>query len=108
MKIRNPIVALAATIAVIQPAIAADPAAGRRKAAQCQTCHGIDGIATIPIAPHLAGESAIYIETQLKAFRNGKREHEMMTVVARGLSDEDISDLAAWYSSIRIEAKMPE
>ncbi len=81
---------------------------GRKKAKQCRTCHGIDGIARIPIAPHLAGESRVYLETQLKAFRNGKREHEMMTVVAKGLSDADISDLAAWYSAIEISVTVPE
>ena len=87
---------------------AADPAAGRALARQCQTCHGLDGIAQIPIAPNLAGESRIYIETQLKAFRSGKREHEIMSVVAKGLSDEDISNLAAWYESIKITATMPD
>ena len=91
-----------------QPAAAADAAAGRQKARQCQTCHGIDGIAKIPIAPHLAGESRMYLETQLKAFRSGKREHEMMSVVAKHLSDEDISDLAAWYASIEISVKVPQ
>ncbi len=97
---------MAAIIGV--PAIAADMKAGKEKARACRTCHGIDGIARIPIAPHLAGESQVYIETQLKAFRNGKREHEMMTVVAEDLSDEDISDLAKWYSSIKITATLPE
>ncbi|MEM9370605.1 MAG: cytochrome c [Pseudomonadota bacterium] len=86
----------------------ADAAAGKKKAGQCRTCHGLDGIAQIPIAPHLAGESQIYLETQLKAFRSGKREHEMMTVVAKGLSDDDIRDLSAWYASIKITAEMPE
>ena len=90
------------------PAAAADAAAGRQKARQCQTCHGIDGIATIPIAPHIAGESQIYLETQLKAFRSGKREHEIMSVVAKDLSDADIADLSAWYASIKITATMPE
>ena len=99
---------LAAATAAAAPAMAADAAAGRQKARQCQTCHGIDGIAKIPIAPHLAGESQIYLETQLKAFRSGKREHEMMSVVAKDLSDEDISDLAAWYASIQIKATLPE
>lgn len=93
---------------VAMPALAADPEAGRRKAAQCQTCHGIDGIAKMPIAPHIAGESQVYLETQLKAFRSGKREHEIMSVVAAGLSDEDIADLAAWYSSILFEVTLPE
>ncbi|HMA16602.1 MAG TPA: cytochrome c [Kiloniellaceae bacterium] len=102
------LLALAAGAAAALPAMAADAAAGRQKARQCQTCHGLDGIAKIPIAPHLAGESQIYLETQLKAFRSGKREHEMMSVVARDLSDEDISDLAAWYASIQIKATLPE
>ena len=88
--------------------LAADAKAGRGLAArQCQVCHGLDGIARIPIAPHLAGESEIYLQVQLKAFRSGKREHEMMSVVARDLSDDEIADLAAWYASIRITAEMP-
>ncbi len=89
-------------------AAAADAAAGREKAGMCRTCHGIDGVARIPEAPNLAGESAIYLQTQLKAFRGGKRTHEMMSVIAAGLSDEDIADLSAWYSSIEISVKMPE
>ena len=102
------LIAAAATMLAIPVTFAADLEAGKKKARQCSTCHGIDGIAKIPIAPHLAGESQVYIETQLKAFRNGKREHEMMTVVAKGLSDEDISDLAKWYAAIEITATMPE
>ncbi len=89
-------------------AFAADPAEGRKLASQCKTCHGLDGIARIPIAPNLAGESQIYIQNQLKAFRSGKREHEMMSVVARNLTDQQIADLAAWYQSIEITARMPE
>jgi len=92
----------------LQTATAADAAAGRQKAKQCQTCHGIDGIAKIPIAPHIAGESEIYLATQLKAFRSGKREHEIMSVVAKNLSDEDIADLAAWYASIEFSVTLPE
>lgn len=88
--------------------LAADAKAGRALAAKCQVCHGLDGIAKIPIAPHLAGESEIYLQTQLKAFRSGKREHEMMTVVAKDLTDQEISDLAAWYASIAISVTMPE
>lgn len=99
---------IAACVLAATPALSADPAEGRKKAGQCQVCHGIDGIARIPIAPHLAGESKIYLETQLKAFRSGKRSHEMMSVVAQGLTDEDISDLSAWYASIRITATLPE
>lgn len=104
-----PTLALAATLAIMTwQAQAADPETGRALASKCRTCHGLDGIAKIPIAPHLAGENRIYIETQLKAFRSGKRQHEMMSVIAKNLSDEEISDLAAWYESIEITATMPE
>lgn len=92
----------------VHQAAAADPAAGRQLAGQCATCHGIDGIAKIPIAPNIAGESQIYIETQLKAFRSGEREHEMMSVVAANLTDEQISDLGAWYESIEVSVTVPE
>lgn len=99
---------LVASLGVVVGTQAADPANGRALASKCQTCHGLDGIAKIPIAPHLAGESRIYLETQLKAFRSGKREHEMMSVIAKDLSDTEISDLSAWYESIQITATMPE
>ncbi|MEM1345675.1 MAG: cytochrome c [Pseudomonadota bacterium] len=90
------------------PAHAADAAAGRKKARMCSTCHGIDGLARVPIAPNLAGESEVYLQTQLRAYRSGKRVHEMMSVVAGSLSDDDIADLAAWYASIIVEVRLPE
>ena len=99
--------AVAAIAVTLSAASAADPKAGRKKAAVCKTCHGIDGIAEIPIAPHIAGESQIYLATQLKAFRSGKRQHEIMSIIAGQLSDEDIFDISAWYSSITFTATMP-
>ncbi len=96
------------TLVQTPSAQAADAAAGREKAKACRTCHGIDGVARIPIAPHIAGESQIYLATQLKAFRSGKRTHEIMSVIAGQLSDEDIDDLAAWYASIEFSVTVPE
>ena len=82
-----------------------DREAGRKLSGQCRTCHGADGYAQIPIAPHIGGEPVSYLTAQLKAFRDGTREHEMMTIVARNLSDQQIADLAAWYGghSVRVE-----
>ena len=100
--------ALIAACSIASPSLAQDAALGRTLAGQCRTCHGLDGIAQIPIAPNLAGESQIYLEKQLKAFRSGERENEMMSVVAKNLTDEQISDLSAWYASIKITATMPE
>lgn len=76
-----------------------DPAAGRKLAGMCRTCHGIDGYAKVPIAPHIGGENPAYISHQLSAFRSGARQHEMMSVVAASLSDQQIADLAAWFSA---------
>ena len=86
---------------------AADPQAGRTKAAACAVCHGQAGISTLPNAPHLAGQPALYVEEQLRNYRSGARRHEQMNVVAKPLSDADIGELAAWYASIRIQATPP-
>jgi cytochrome c553 len=87
--------------------VAADRQAGRAKAATCALCHGQNGISTVPDAPHLAGQPALYVEVQLRNYRGGTRRHEVMSLIAKPLSDTDIADLAAWYASIRIEATLP-
>ena len=88
--------------------LAQDAKAGREKARQCSLCHGELGIANAPNAPNLAGENAAYVSAQLKAFRDGDREHHQMTIIASGLSDQDIADLAAWYAAISVEATAPQ
>ncbi len=75
------------------------------RAAQCATCHGPEGISTAPDAPNLAAQPKGYLADQLKAFRSGKRVHEVMNVVARPLSDADIEQLAQWYSAIEIDLR---
>lgn len=86
-------------------ALTAEPPPGRAKARPCATCHGPLGISSAPDAPHLAGQPRIYLAEQLKAFRSGKRRHEVMNVIAKPLSDADIADLSEWYSSLHIEAR---
>ena len=94
--------------AISGPVHAGDPAAGRKIANMCRTCHGIDGYAAIPIAPHIGGEPKEYLESQLMAYKTGLREHEMMSVVAGGLSAQQISDVAAWYASHTAQATLPD
>ena len=77
----------------------ADPA-GAPEA--CGACHGVDGLHQIPEAPNLAGEANIYIDTQLKAFRSGKRRHEIMSEVAAEMTDAEIRSAADWYASLGI------
>ncbi len=86
---------------------AGDLAEGRAKAVQCAVCHGIDGLAKQPLVPNLAGNSEIYLKKQLDAFRAGKRQHEQMTIIAQGLSDQDVADLVAWYSGIKVSVELP-
>jgi cytochrome c553 len=99
---------MAALATVPGPVAAADAAAGRGKAQACVPCHGANGLSSQPNAPNLAGQPALYVAEQLRAYRSGRRNHEVMTVVARGLSENDVDDLAAWFESIRVEAKPPE
>jgi cytochrome c553 len=102
---------LAAALAALAagPAFAADPAAGKQVAqGTCAVCHGLDGIAKVPDAPHLAAENVEYLMRQLKAFKSGERKHEQMSIIAESLSEEDMANTAAWYSSIKIKAEMPQ
>ena len=87
---------------------AQDIDAGRKVAGMCRTCHGIDGIAQIPVAPTIGGEPASYLADQLKAFRSGVRVNEMMSVVAAGLTDQQIADVTAWYASHVAVAALPQ
>ncbi len=104
--------ASAALIAVVfgaGPTFAADPAAGKKVAqGTCAVCHGLDGIAKNPDAPHLAAENVEYLMRQLKAFKTGERKHEQMSIIAQGMSDAQMADVSAWYSQIKIKAEMPQ
>lgn len=74
---------------------------GAGKIGVCVACHGQDGHGTAPIYPNLAGQNAEYMVNAMKAYRAGEREGGMsmvMTPMAAGLSDEDIVDLAEYYS----------
>ena len=86
---------------------ARDPVAGKERAAMCATCHGPLGLSQLPNAPNLAGQPALYLAEQLKNYRSGKRQNEMMQVMAKPLTDQEIDNLAAWYESIRISVAVP-
>lgn len=75
--------------------------------ALCQTCHGVDGLGTSAGIPNLSGQKEDYIIIQLKAFRASHRQHAQMSIIAQMLSDEDIDNVAAWYSSIKISLELP-
>ncbi len=83
---------------------AGDAAAGAGKSAVCTACHGADGIGLVPIYPNLKGQQVAYLESSLKAYREGQRtggNAAIMTPMAKNLSDEDIADLAAYYGAMK-------
>jgi cytochrome c553 len=73
--------------------------AGQAKTATCAACHGVDGNSSNPEWPSLAGQHAQYIVKQLKAFKGGTRQNPTMAPMAMGLSDQDMEDVAAYFSS---------
>lgn len=82
-------------------AMAGDPENGRVKARQCQACHGMDGLSKLPEAPNLRGQIETYLVKAIHDFKEGNRHNEIMNTVAAKLSEEDIENLAAYYTSLQ-------
>jgi cytochrome c553 len=80
-------------------AIAGDAAAGKAKSAICAACHGATGESPNPLWPNLAGQKEQYLAKQIKAFRDGDRKDPMMAPMVASLSDDDIANLAAYFSA---------
>ncbi|MFM7627077.1 MAG: c-type cytochrome [Gammaproteobacteria bacterium] len=90
--------ALALAPAAVRADNAAAATAGEAKAAVCSACHGVNGNSVNPEWPNLAGQGSAYIKEQLKLFRAGHRNNLVMYPLAVALTDDDIRDLAAYYS----------
>ncbi len=78
-----------------------DPAAGAQKNSMCQGCHGIPGYRyAYPVyhVPRLGGQHAQYIVSALKSYKEGLRPNPTMHAIAASLSEQDMEDLAAYYS----------
>lgn len=103
----NKILSLIVATVVALPATAADLENGRSLSRSCSSCHGKLGIARDPEVPHLAGQSARYIEKSLMDFQKGERQDRRMSLIVNNLSEEDIKDLAAWFSSLEISVVDP-
>jgi cytochrome c553 len=79
-------------------------AAGKDKTASCAGCHGEDGNSMMPTFPKLAGQHPSYLTRQLQAFKEGKRNDPVMSGMAMAVNDEDMADIAVYYSSQNISA----
>jgi len=86
---------------------AADLKAGTEVAQGCVMCHGQNGLSMMPGTPSLAGQSDIYLVSQLKQFRDGKRHNEVMNIIAKPMSDADIENVSAWFARFEVEVKNP-
>jgi cytochrome c553 len=75
---------------------------GKEKAATCVSCHGEHGNSMVSTFPKLAEQHSSYLVKQLHAFKDGSRKDPMMSSAAMGLSDQDIIDIAAYYSEQEI------
>ncbi len=98
-KLMIPFVA-AVLVASSGAVLAGDAAAGKAKAVTCSGCHGANGISISPMWPNLAGQKEAYLAKQLKDFRSGSRNDPVMSGMAKPLSDDDIANLAAYFSSL--------
>ena len=89
--------------ASVQLALAqGDAAVGRSKAAICATCHGAEGNSELPMNPKLAGQNATYITKQLMDYKSGVRSNPTMSAMVLNLSEQDMQDISAWYSSQQV------
>ena len=93
-------------------AYAADFLLGKEKAATtCSGCHGIDGQATSggnsSLTPNITAQQKEYILEKLKDYKSGKINHPQMSLIAQMLSDNDIENVAEWYSNIKISIELP-
>ena len=78
-----------------------DAVAGKKKAVACFGCHGADGMSLSPNYPNLAGQKESYLIKQLQAFRAGTRINPIMSPMAKSLSESDVANVAAFFSSLK-------
>ena len=100
--------ALAPALAAAQtPAPAGDAMRGAQKVQMCQGCHGILGWRTaypeVYRVPKIAGQHPAYIVAALKEYKGGQRSHPSMDAIAASLSDQDMADVAAYYSQTPLQ-----
>ena len=88
------------SVAISGTALAADPVAGKDKAKTCAACHGENGLSQAPNFPHLAGQYSDYIVRALKDYKSGARKNPIMQGQVANLSEQDMEDIAAFYSKL--------
>ncbi len=90
---------LSLTIAWSTSVVAGDASAGKAKSTTCVACHGATGTSSIPNYPNLCGQKEAYLTKAIKAYQSGARNEPMMKPMVANLSDDDVANLAAYFSS---------
>ncbi|HEX6019462.1 MAG TPA: c-type cytochrome [Burkholderiaceae bacterium] len=95
---------VAAPMAVQAADIKGDAGAGSKKVAMCYGCHGLARYQTdfpqVYKVPKIAGQNAKYMVAALDEYRSGGRKHPSMQAIAGSMSDQDIADVAAYFSAL--------
>jgi cytochrome c553 len=91
--------ALTSALCVSGAAVAGNAAAGKEKAKVCAACHGADGNTPVADNPKLAGQHPDYIIKALQGYKSGTRKSPIMAPMGSNLSQRDMEDLAAYFSS---------
>ena len=82
-------------------ASAGDAAAGQAKFGTCASCHGANGVSTVPGTPSLAGKDEAYIKAALTAYKTGAKDNATMKAMTATLSDADIDNIAAYVATLK-------
>jgi cytochrome c553 len=105
MKLSNLIFCAMIAAGINVQATAADLTAGEKVSQSCALCHGQFGITSMAGTPSIAGQPEVYLSSQLKQFRDGKRQNAVMGQMAKPLSDADIENVSAWFAQFEVELK---
>ena len=105
MKLSNLIFCAMMAAGIHTQSYAADLVAGEKISQSCALCHGQFGITSMAGTPSIAGQPEVYLSSQLKQFRDGKRQNAVMGQMAKPLSDADIDNVSAWFAQFETELK---
>jgi cytochrome c553 len=97
--VKNAILITLGMMLALNATAAGDPKAGKEKSAPCASCHGPTGHSAAPNFPILAGQYEDYLVQALQDYKSGARENPVMQGMAAPLSEQDMEDLAAYFSA---------
>ncbi len=100
---RSSLFAVLSMVVLLPSALqAGDPVRGQELSQACAACHGADGNSVNPEWPKLAGQHETYTHKQLMDYQSGRRENALMVAQVAALDEQDMRDLAAFYSRQQI------